>query len=251
MPVTQILGPAGALVVTVDGEDFRLPLVSSGNTTRPAATADEIRFVNDDLDPVQQRVTEAPPGSASWTYRANADEAVEQLYRLERSNNVAAFKWVTNAVKEWASGTATTNTVKVDLPTSSNKSVATFEGTAKADLESVSLRGSKGRFLIVDGNAYGIHRITDSDKADVYLRGPVAANVCTPSTSLGKISAAVAKTGDWSIVTPARVISFNAQVTAAGNHDISPDATEDTLELSLSAVAERVYWVAESQNLIV
>ena len=250
MPLTQILGPAGAFVITVDGEDFRLPLISSGSTSRPAATADEIRFVNELLDPVQQRVTEAPPGSASWTYRANADEAVEALYRLERSNEVAAFKWVTNAVKEHAEGAAA-STVAVATPTAGNKSVATFAGASKADLESVSLRGSKGRFLIVDGNAFGIHRITDSDKADVYLRGPVAANVCTPSTSLGKISAAIAANATWSIVTPARVISFNAQVTAAGNHDISPDATEDTLELSLSAVAERVYWVAESQNLAV
>ena len=249
MPQTDALGPWGALLIHEDDDNvFRLPLISSGSTSRPAATTTERRYVNDELDPVQQFAQEAAPGTASFTYDKNATEAVQALYRLERANTSVLFEWVANKIVERAKGAASASLVAVATPTGdARESVATFSGTAPLNLLSTTLNVA-GRVLVVDNKAFIVDRIISATTAGVYLVGDVTANKVTVPDVGGKISAAVTA-GVFTLVSPAEVTKMLATVSAAGNTSISAgNPQEDTVELTLDSVSTREFWLAPSLN---
>ena len=219
MPTQELGNRAGVLIITVRDsgtvDKFRLPLITGLTTERPSAPSTETNFVDERLDPPLIRYGEPPAGTLSCTYLANASEAVAAINRLEASNDTATFEWFTNPVTIVDEG-GTNKEVEVAAPTGNdNKSTATVGGSAKANLLSARLNRT-GRFLVVGTQAFGISRIVDADNAEVYLRGPVAGGICTPSEELGKIASDVAATEGYSIVTPCEIISMEANVVSGG-----------------------------------
>ena len=235
------LGPAMALRVTEGTNKFYIPLITSGSVDRPAGTTETREYVNAKQNPPRARTTPGGPGSVSVTYDANASIGVAALRRLNAADKSAEFDMISNPVDVVASGSATAT-----IAIAANSGVLTVAGDDAPDL--TGAEWDSGMFVVSGNVCYVIGRIMSATTAQVYRVGSVTAGVVTPDTEYTAITSALAATGSWSLVVPADVSNFNATVSQLESGTVSPQNTERTTVLSLTAKDRQRYWVLESLN---